>query len=485
MKSAIRKFYHRRDLVVFVFLVFFFSRLPHALGESEKQNQAVRQEETISGIEQSHESSENLESKKEARRAPSVLFGGSLISTFRDYNQIDNQKIKEDFLKWSWKQDLYLWSYLNYQATHSVLARFLMSTINRDTGPTYTGVGNDSQGPDIQALYYELNLEPVFQAPLKITTGRQHFFLGRGIAYSAFDDGLQIENHFGSFRQKHFAALSPPHSDNIDYSAPGFDKEGQRAFFGSETVYSGFEDIALYAYGLIQRDKSSQIPEDPRQNYHYKSSYLGLGATWSPDKHLKIGSEIIREGGQSYTDVLRVPLRKTRVQSLGAALNINYAFEGDWHPVLDLDYAYGSGEETRTSVTNTDGGSTRSRDNNFLYFGYYLAGYAFQPRLSNIHIVSAGVSTKPFPEIPFFRRIILGTKYYVFRKDRESGGTSDLESTNASRDLGEEWDVYLHWKIRENWSAIFRSGVFWPGGSFPDEQRDNTTYSSVSLSWNF
>lgn len=486
MRSVIRKSYHRTDLVVFAFL-FFFASASVCLAEetSEKQNQTVRQEEAISELEQSKEDSEGLDRKKDRREALMLLFGGSLISTLRDYNQIDNQKVKEDFLKWSWKQDLYLWSYLNYRATHSVLARFLMSTINRGTGPAYSGIGNDSEGPKVQSLTYELNLEPVYRAPIKITAGRQHLALGRGVVYSAFDDGLRVENRFGDFQQKHFAAMTVPHKDNIDYSAPGFDKEGKRVFFGTETVYSGFENVVLYGYGLIQKDKSSQIPEDPRQNYHYDSAYVGFGAGWDATEKLRLSSELIREDGHSYTDALRVPLKKTRIQSWGLVTSAKVTFRGDWRPILDLDYAYGSGEETRTDVTNTDGGSTRTRDENFLYFGYYLAGYAFQPRLSNIHIASAGLSVRPFPWVNAFRQMACGTKFYIFRKDRESGGTSDLESTNAEKALGEEWDIYLHWKIRENWTAVFRHGLFWPDDAFPNNKRDKTRYYSAAVTWTF
>lgn len=298
---------------------------------------------------------------------------------------------------------------------------------------------------------------------------------------SALADGVQVEDRLGNFRQKHFLVHTRPRQDNLDYSVPGFDKQGDRVFWGTETAYDGFAGAVLYGFAVVQRDKSSENPDLAGQAFKYDSEYYGAGGVLTPRDTVEVWAEGVLQRGRSFTD----SLRESRVEASAFLSGFKYRPKWRLRPVLEAQYAYGSGDGDRASVTNTLGGDLDGRDGNFLYHGYYLGGYALQPRLSNLHVTSVGASFSPFAGRKPFENMALGTRYYWFRKDEREGGTSDLESVEASADMGTEWDLYLHWGIRHDLVASLRYGLFMPGGAFPAASDDDTEYFASSLTYSF
>lgn len=451
----------------------------------ESQNTYLREENRIVTIEQAKEVRLNV--REEAMPAEDLIFkqGGWISSAYRYYKNIDNQDSKEDYLKWSWHQDAYFWLYWNYQSTHTVYIQFNDAYVNQGIGADYTGTRSDNDGPHLSMAYTQINLGRRYDTPVSVTFGRQYFSVGRGIAYAAIHDGLLTETSVQPFYIKGLLAKAKPREDNIDYSVPGFNKEGDRIFTGAEIAYAGNPDHSLYGFGLYSKDLSSSNPENPRQNYHVNSFYLGTGISSKLFKNFELWSEWISEGGTGFTDSSRVPLGKTNVKAWGMVSGAKYRFELPTHPVLEASFAHGSGDGDRTNVTNTTGGDLDGRDSNFLYYGYYQAGYAFQPRLSNINIAELGASFKPLEYFKPFEQLALGAKYYFYWKDKADGGTSDTESTGNDGDLGREFNVFLHWKIYENCTLSTRYGIFFPGMAFPETTRDNTQYFYNSLTMSF
>lgn len=453
---------------------------------NERENSYIQEDIRITAIDQAKEIEISVEEKKPSQKELILQPGGWVSSSYRIYKDIDNQKATEDFLKWSWRQDAYLWLYLNYQATHTVYFQLANAYTDRGVGPTYTGIGADYEGPSISMAYTQINLARRYNLPLSVTAGRQHFFVGRGIAYSAIHDGLLIETAVRDVHIKGLLSQTKPREDNLDYSVPGFEKEGDRNFVGGEIAYTGIPGVSLYTFGLSQRDQSSPEPDVPSQDYQYNSYYLGGGISVKRFLNLfEIWSEGLFEGGSGFTDASQTRLQETEIKAWAYTAGAKYRFDLPTHPVLETSFAYGSGDEDRARVTNTEGGDLDGNDKNFNYFGYYQAGYALQPRLSNINILQLGGSLKPLENWKPMEKLAIGTRYYLYWKDKSAGGTSDLESTENDSGLGREWDMFLHWKVTDNLSYSIRYGIFFPGEAFPENSRDNTQYFFNSLTASF
>ncbi len=460
---------------------------PGISNTGDQQNSAITEDLRGSVIEKAKESKAQIktEEKPAGEEAFSLRQGGWFSSTYRQYQNIDNQKSLTDFLKWRWTQEAYWWLYFSPNNVVDAYLQVGDSYTDRGTGPTYTGVGSDHEGPFISMAYSKINIEPQTHVPMALTVGRQYLFLGRGLAYEAIDDGLLTEYTQYPFYTKQFVAVTTPHQDNIDYSVPGFDKNGERLFAGGEISYVGIKKTSVYAYALLQKDNSTPEPQSRTQDFHYDSSYLGTGFTttfWEP---LELWSEVVSEKGHSETDTLRTRPQKTKIGAWAAMTGAKYRFDLPTKPILETLFAYGSGDEDRTSVTNTNGGDLDGHDKNFLYFGYYQAGYALQPRLSNMKIWSLNASCQPLAQYPLFKKMALGVKYYFYWKDEPRGGTSDLESTGSDSNIGQEVDLYVQWKISDHWSLSTRYGNFFPDETFPDSKRDNTQYFYTRLTLSF
>ncbi|MBI4863173.1 MAG: hypothetical protein HY815_23340 [Candidatus Riflebacteria bacterium] len=152
-----------------------------------------------------------------------------------------------------------------------------------------------------------------------------------------------------------------------------------------------------------------------------------------------------------------------------------------------LEYAFGSGDARRGSVTNTFGGKqTITTDENFLYFGTYDGGLALSPRLSDLHVLRAGYQVRPFPKKG--RRLpdlLLGTKVACYLKDSVDGIISDPAAAMASRDVGWGADTFLAYRPLSDVSIFVQGGQFWPGAAYPVGVRDRTDRVLASASLSF
>ncbi len=462
-----------------------------AAGSSETQSTFLKEDALSGVIDDAKESQKKLAASQIKDKdlesgnedAFSYTGGGRLRFAFRHYRNIDSQQGAEDALKTSWTTDAYAWGSANWGQVFSVYARADAAYISRVTGTPYTGIGDDNRGPVLTQAFARWTPDADWSP--RLTVGRQYLYLGRGLAYAAIHDGVLGEVKKLVFGFKSFASMTPPHDDNIDFSVPGFEKEGDRTFFGAEASFWVIPRTVLYIYGLFQQDKSSENTDNPRQSYHYNSNYAGGGFGSSPVDGLDVWSEIIGEWGDGFTDASRVPLEKTKVDSWAFMAGGGYRFRMPTSPVVKGAFAHGEGDPDRSRVTNTVGGDIDGNDRNFLYFGFYQSGYAFQPRLSNINIASADASFQPLEKSVWFKKLAVGGKYHYYFKDEAEGGTSDFESTSNSSDVGSEWDAYLYWQVFADTLVSARYGWFAPGNAFPEDTRDVTQYLQVTLALTF
>lgn len=473
-----------------------------------------------------------------------ISYGGWLSNYFDQYNNLDKDNNAEDWIKTDDYIDARLWLRATYSREFMFYARmenlyFWRPSVAED----YTGNGDDYQGPSLDMAYLnidligvknkyfsggnELNIEErinnieasarsqrllqadirdqvqdmmlavlgdkeqafaeskgKYKGPLLLSTGRQFFTLGRGITYSDVHDGIQLISGVGnSMLLKSFISQSLPHEDNLDYSVPHYDKNNKRRFYGAELSYFK-KDTAFYLYGLVQQDLTDG--EDPSQDYKYDSQYIGLGISGKAGKDLSYWAEVIKEYGKSYTDHTQTDMEEKNINSWSFDTGVKYDFDTFSKPTLETELAYGSGDPDRSRVTNTIGGNVNGDDTNFNYFGVFNAGYTLLPRLSNIWVGKVGAYFKPFEKMPRIgENIVVGSKYYYYRKDRKSGGIYDIYATDPSANIGQEVDFFVHWKMFKDLYMSARYGLFFPGKAYPADRREtaSTVYAKTTLTF--
>jgi hypothetical protein len=399
------------------------------------------------------------------------------------YEEDDNDSSAKDTLRETFEADNRLWLKINikpplgadYDNEH--VAYFRLKDLNIKRFPEDGAGVYDHEGPYLDYGYAVLDLRPY-----RVEVGRRYFNIGRGIAYSNVNDGFKINYFRPGWNFGALASRTLPHEDNIDASVPGFTKDSDRYYFALGVGYAGIPDHQLYSYYLVQRDFSDEEPGDPAQRYTYNSDYWGLGLKGAVASHLDYWLEIIKQGGKGYVFGTN---EKSKVDALAANIGAEYHWDITGKPRLAFEYAYGSGDSERTSVTDTAGGNLSGDDNNFLYFGYFPAGYALAPRLSNIHIYRVGGALQPLAKFRFCKDLMFAVDYFRYFKDKPEGGISDTEATANARDIGSEVDVTVSWQVLSDlrWSLSY--GRFIPGDAFLDSANDADNYFSNSLTLTF
>lgn len=418
------------------------------------------------------------------RKKFSIRFGGWLSSIFRNYTNTDNDKDADESVDQKWFHEIRLWTKMSFFRKYNIYLRVKNNYTDRTASSTnYSGIGDDYRGPTFDVGYFSTKIR-VKNRPVSLVIGRQYVYIGRGITYRNVHDGIKTTFETANFFYKAFLTQTLPDADNIDTSQPEYEKKGDRLFYGLEMGYLGFPNSVVYGYFLRQRDKSPTYFPGDAQAYSYDSEYLGIGFEGEAAK-LGYAAEIIRETGKTYTD-FDERIDRSDVSAWAYNFSLRYLFDVATHPLLEVEYAYGSGDEDRTSVVeSTTGGNIYGDDKNFLYFGTYYSGYALSPRLSNIQIYKIHLAFSPFERFDFGEGIVCGFKYYFYRKVKAEGGIYDSDATQPFKHIGHETDFYLYWNITPRLRWSFRYGVFFPGKAYPRNTNSNTRYLYTRVKYSF
>lgn len=411
-----------------------------------------------------------------------VDYGGWINVRYDDYDDDDNDTSTEDSLDYTSSLDIRLWmkSTLKppptafYENEHSFYIRLKDLYIDRQSEDQSGGYDHD--GPHLDYAYLTLDFRPFWFEP-----GRRYFSVGQGIAYGNVGDGAALFLSLPDWNLKALFAQTLPHEENIDFSVPGSEKT-ERKFYGFEGTYLGIPDQSIYGYILVQRDSSQEDPVDPLHDFTFDSEYMGLGAEGKILPTLHYRGEIIKETGKSHVfDTKEVK----DVSAWGGDFAITYYLGIYGQPNISFEYGFGSGDEDRISVTDTLDGNTFGKDRNFLYFGYLPTGYAFSPRLSNLHFYRVGFLFKPLEKYHFFENLTIGADYYRYYKEEATAGISDPDAGLSDDDLGSEIDLNISWQIFSDLDGSLEYGHFVPGNAFPESANDSEDYFSVSLTITF
>jgi hypothetical protein len=115
------------------------------------------------------------------------------------------------------------------------------------------------------------------------------------------------------------------------------------------------------------------------------------------------------------------------------------------------------------SSTTFNGNRPETKDFAFNGFGLLNTGLAFAPEVSNLMAFRLGASTYPFADVSMFRRLQVGTDFFLFNKFQRHGAFD--ERTANRHYLGVEPDFYLNWQITSDVTLAMRYGIFFPGNT--------------------
>lgn len=387
------------------------------------------------------------------------------------------------------RNDFRLWGGLTLdQGAHEFYARMRMSYLDFNRGDSYDGNEDDLDGPNLERGYYQFDLQRAMRAyqgkntpnNFKLKLGRDLVEFGTGYALSLPLDQVLMTADVGKFELTGLVAQSVRSTKDIDRTRPG-SEHMDRAFYGAQVKYKGFQKHEPFAYVFWNDDKSGQPPWWRLQRYGYDSFYAGLGSQGELWRNLRYSTEWVFETGESHR-YLHCGTADIRAWAWDATLE--YLSQRPMKPRFLAEYMFASGDSDRLgSPTGTIGGNRWGDDTSFSGFGYRDTGLSLAPRLSNVHIWRAGASFLPFEEHDWLDRLELGTDWFLFWKNRSDGAISDPTADERSGYLGWEMDYFANWRITSDLSLTVRYGTFFPGEAFSDET--TRTFFLTGLTWSF
>jgi len=156
-------------------------------------------------------------------------------------------------------------------------------------------------------------------------------------------------------------------------------------------------------------------------------------------------------------------------------------------PKVTLEYIFASGDGDRlgSPSSTVSGNAMGTRDRGFNAFGSRDTGIALSPRISNIHVYSAGVSFFPFESVTLLEKMELGTKMFFYQKAKSAGAISDASATNDAPWVGFEWDLYCNWRITSDLAYTCRWGAFVPGSAYDGGDKTCRQFLYTGLVFSF
>lgn len=357
---------------------------------------------------------------------------------------------------------------------------------------------NDVQKPKIDMLYVERTFQGA-ALKSKLTFGRQFGKVGRGIAFGLTADGILWNSKGKKMEATAMLLRQNPGDNNIDNFSPGSGRT-KRMFFGLQVQHKFKKWLGLTVFSLWNKDRNSEASyvtgAGQTQRSIFNSEYYGLGFDGTFFSSLNYWSEFIVVRGKTYNaaSATNLTASKVGVDADAFDLGLRYLFGGDIAPTLFAEYAVGSGDADRGSnVTSSRAGSSFGKDSVFRSFGGLPMGHSLAPSLSNIRILKAGCSFKPFGRWGAARweDMTVNLTAYTYWAAAKGGPTSDpfiypdrtgARKSLGSNDIGDEYDMTLSWKFFDDVNYQFKYGYFMPGPAYGSTRgREHTIKMKVSF----
>ncbi|WP_179137795.1 alginate export family protein [Candidatus Entotheonella palauensis] len=314
----------------------------------------------------------------------------------------------------------------------------------------------------VKEAFITITGQALLRIPLSIQVGRQSLEDEREWWYDDELDAIRLIFHVSRFRLEATLARFALYDEDLANSQGADDTD----FYHLYAQYAFGSFFTLAAYGLIQDDNK---PEGERP------AFLGLRVSGVVEPGLRYWLDAAHVRGKS---------EGQRLRGWGLDVGFLYTFDLVTQPLLMFSYAFGSGDDTPESSTNTGFRQTGLQGNSASYesvtdIQYY--GELLDPELSNLHIFTAGLGFRPFEEAS------VTVLYHIYRQHTPSDELRDVaidaEPTGLSPDVGREVDVVGGW-APDPFELKLIFGAFFPGNAFEPEAQ-NAFFAECRLTVEF
>ena len=318
-----------------------------------------------------------------------------------------------------------------------------------------------------------------FTDPVAITLGRRNHEDDRHWLYDASMDIAGLSLKLGQFRlealygREAFVDLDLLKREELairTQQAALPDERDRIDTYILYTYYRGIEDIKLAAYTVFR---------DDRDRLEGRPLLMGAQSQGMPSSALSYWINLAHMRGRDE--------RSRDLSGYAFDVGVTHRFLGlPYNPNLTLGYAFGSGDDNRSSRKSSEFRQTGLQSNETMFAGvaeFKTYGEALDPELSNLHILTAGVGVRPAPNVSLdlvYHRYRLH-ELAVENRNAEITALMNQVDTRLSRDLGSAFDMVLG--IRSLFGVRrlgmdLRSGWLLPGKAF---LRDDGTRSNPDL----
>lgn len=303
-------------------------------------------------------------------------------------------------------------------------------------------------GYEVRLTQAYVQASELYYTPLTAKIGRQYLNFGKGFLISDneyeinFDAARATMDFYPIIVDAVYARLVERSSQAIT----AVDADDASMFVLNGHYAADRWNAEAYVIGLVDVDT------------HYQPVTFGLRADVWPLEALQVWAEAAFQQNQY-----------SKAQDLNAwagTLGASYTFEFTWHPTIALLGVIASGDDNPTNLSDDYDGFQE-------LFEYNYYGYAYSPRLENIHVINARISVLPMENLS------LTFDYYHYWQMEEAvqsmgdpfqdnGGIPTL-TNGLNDDLGHEFDVIAEYDYTEDVSTQLYAAWFLPGSAYTPE----------------
>ncbi|MDR4517721.1 MAG: alginate export family protein [Nitrosomonas sp.] len=336
---------------------------------------------------------------------------------------------------------------------------------------------------ELQVRDMFLNIPFRLALPVTLRIGRQQFFESRRWYLNDRMDGVQLFSRFGPLNfSAAFASPVPVVRDSFQLFDNFFQKRRQTdAIFNLD--YALTENSTLGSYVILGRKHENRLTPDRIRN----ENPFWIGLRLEGDERVKLTSveskltqDFLKPRIKYWLDAAFVggDMESRKIRGFGLDTGVTLiARKFEQRPFLTFAYAFGSGDKNTQDGVDRNFRQTGLQNNSSRFggvvnFEYY--GVLFQPELSNMHILTAGIGFRPFERasVEFvYHRYLQDHAFGTLRLASINSDPNELISANlngTNTHLGDEFDIVLGYRGFENVRIRSRTGYFIPGKAFTE-----------------
>lgn len=490
-----------RNLVIFLIIIFSFNLYSQDTNsdiDSEVSDEStITEENLIEGGEEVEEENDSIdrdtddkkvledsiftksEFNEEINRTPVVFEVGGLLGIKSRLLMGDNGRFASQTVdafqfepvdKWDFIPEVSLWARMSFTRERflHVRIRGLFLFNNNGIVPAF----------NIDELYLSWQYDMG-----RLVLGRALFSMHSSMIFSGYLDGIELSINSSFLDFKSFIGYSGlqgifhPHFN--PYAITEFDRgfveqtdltnlimvvqlngqQSRRLFINTDFDFHFFGQH-IVPYLLLQFDLSGiEVPGFSNDQFAVNTFHIGLDTRGRIAPNFYYKFEIVGAFGtnQDMSTLASLP-----VVSMALITNLRYTIPKANKVTFVLEYAMGTGTPLDETGFWDDDQTDKDQINKFYYFGKYNGGFALQPVLSNLHILSFQFLIHPHEAFQMY------ASYFQTIKMYPESPISDVKADKNEYIVGGEIDFGMNILISQVFSLNFDTGLFIPMSAYTD-----------------